>query len=178
MILVSGINGSGKTTLLKILSGLLLNRSGYVKWDGCSIFNSLCNYCNNMIFIGHKQSVHLLLTPVENINYYMSLFKNENFLNIDEVLCIMKLYEYRYRKCMELSVGQRQRLILSRLFLQYVKLWILDEPFSYLDKYGICILNKIIFHFLENGGMVILSDHSNSLYRLRNCSILNLESYK
>ncbi len=46
------------------------------------------------------------------------------------------------------------------------------------QKLGDILLNKIISNFLFNGGIVILSDHSNVILNLKIDFLLNLELYK
>jgi len=175
---VVGINGSGKTTLLKIIAGLFKSDYGDIKWNNISINLSFNKYLEDIIFIGHKKSLHMLLTPLENITYQMSLSKFNPLMHIETAFSIMKISNCINNKCIELSEGQCQKIVLSRLLLQKSKIWILDEPFSYLDFYGINLLNKIISNFLYSGGIVIISDHNNHIRRFNDCKILNLNNYK
>jgi ABC-type transport system involved in cytochrome c biogenesis ATPase subunit len=61
---------------------------------------------------------------------------------------------------MELSTGQRQRVLLSKLLLVESNVWFLDEPFLFLDKDGIILTKKIIFDFIRSGNMVVITTHA------------------
>ena len=58
-----------------------------------------------------------------------------------------------------LSQGQRRRVALARLALTQAPLWILDEPFTALDKASVRSLQTRLEGHLEDGGMVILTTH-------------------
>jgi heme exporter protein A len=58
-----------------------------------------------------------------------------------------------------LSAGQVRRAALARLHVAEAKLWILDEPFSALDKEGSRELKILILDHLNRGGIVVLSTH-------------------
>ncbi|HFL8824343.1 MAG TPA: heme ABC exporter ATP-binding protein CcmA [Candidatus Azoamicus sp. OHIO1] len=175
---VIGSNGSGKTTLLKLLSFLYRNKHGNIFFNGKCVRNNSNYYLGNIIFIGHKHSIHLLLTPIENLVFYMSLSCTELLMNIKKALIFMGIDNKMDSRCLELSVGQCQRVLLSRLLIQKSRIWILDEPYSYLDSDGMNLLNKIILSFLKSGGIVIISDHSNTIQNLYQCKILNLENFR
>lgn len=179
LLKIVGSNGCGKTSLLKIISFLYKKSFGNIFWNGKLIKRLNVNkYINDIIFIGYKQNLNLLLTPYENLDFHLSLNSSTKLISINDAFFRMGILEYMNTKCIELSAGQLQRVILSRLIIQPSKIWILDEPFSHLDYYGVVLLNYIINNFLRSGGIVILTDHSNSLEKFINIKILNLMKYK
>lgn len=174
---VVGSNGCGKTTLLKLLSLLYKNSYGDIFWNGKLVKNYLYNYLCDILFLGHESGLHFLLTPIENLYFYESLVDNKTNICIEDILFYMGLYKNMSNNCSILSAGQIQRVLLSRLFLQKSKIWILDEPYSYLDFNGINVFNNIVSSFLNSGGILILSDHTNFIRKFSNCKILNLENF-
>lgn len=76
----------------------------------------------------------------------------------------------------QLSAGQQKRIALARLWLSNAALWILDEPFTAIDKQGVNVLTQLFEQHVENGGIVILTSHqeipSNKLQKVR------LDQYK
>ena len=58
-----------------------------------------------------------------------------------------------------LSAGQRRRITLGRLLLSDAKLWILDEPFTSLDKQGQTLVEDLLLEHVDNGGMVLITSH-------------------
>ena len=57
------------------------------------------------------------------------------------------------------SAGQKRRLALARLLITRSKLWILDEPFTSLDRHGITIVERLVEKHLANGGMLAVTSH-------------------
>ncbi|MCR2365411.1 ATP-binding cassette domain-containing protein, partial [Salmonella enterica] len=60
-----------------------------------------------------------------------------------------------------LSAGQQRRVALARLWLSEAKLWILDEPFTALDKSGVAFLQQRFVEHLKNGGAILLTTHQD-----------------
>ncbi len=58
-----------------------------------------------------------------------------------------------------LSAGQKRRLSLARLLITHNILWILDEPFTSLDKQGIVLMESLMEEHCANGGMMVLTSH-------------------
>jgi len=58
-----------------------------------------------------------------------------------------------------LSAGQQRRVALARLYLDSPPLWILDEPFTALDKQGVAQLEEHLAGHCERGGLVVLTTH-------------------
>jgi heme exporter protein A len=58
-----------------------------------------------------------------------------------------------------LSQGQKRRVALARLLAHKAKLWILDEPFTALDKDAVAMLQEVISAHVDGGGMALLTTH-------------------
>jgi len=58
-----------------------------------------------------------------------------------------------------LSAGQKRRLSLARLLITQNHVWILDEPFTSLDKHGIALIETLMSEHCANGGMIVLTSH-------------------
>ena len=61
--------------------------------------------------------------------------------------------------CRQLSAGQQRRVALARLFLVPASLWLLDEPFTALDRQAVAELEGWIADFAAEGGVVVLTTH-------------------
>jgi heme exporter protein A len=48
---------------------------------------------------------------------------------------------------------------LARLLITDNQLWILDEPFTSLDKQGIALIETLMIEHAVKGGMIILTSH-------------------
>lgn len=156
-LLVVGENGVGKTTLLKFVC-CLLNGDGDIIWNGINVENCFKDYMNDLIFLG-RQNLQLSLTSIENLFFYVSLYEKKQILSIKEALNNFNLFYCLNKKCGELSYGQRQKVFLSKLLLLSNKLWLLDEPFSFLDYNGIDCIFNVMSNFISKGGIIIMTSH-------------------
>lgn len=152
-----GVNGAGKTTLLKIIAGIIHQDDGSIIYDGEPIENDLANYQSNICYVGHKTGITPTLTVAENCKYDLHFGRSHK--NINELLDIFSMKDYKDTACNELSAGQRRRVGLLRLFMTDAPLWILDEPLVALDKDTISILMDCINNHLRANGLLIVTSH-------------------
>lgn len=160
--LVSGRNGSGKTTLLRCLAGLLPCADG-----GFTINGS--NGQDNTYYIGHRNGLLGDLSLLGNMRFHASLLG----VNGGADACLAALGrlgddwlaegEARLLSPAQLSAGQQKRVALARLGLichQPQRLWLLDEPYSGLDREGSARLTALIAEYCATGGSVVISSHT------------------
>jgi heme exporter protein A len=58
-----------------------------------------------------------------------------------------------------LSHGQRRRLAFARLLVVPQCLWLLDEPYSAVDREGKDCIRQLIQRHCERGGIVVTATH-------------------
>jgi len=158
---IEGQNGSGKTTLLRILCGLSEAFEGELLWKGQSIDEVTDEFYQAMLYVGHLSGVKGALTPEENLLWMRQLDPFLNRIDILEALEKVGLYGYEDVPCFTLSAGQQRRVGLARLYLSNAPLWILDEPFTALDKKGVAEKEMLISQHVQQGGSVVLTTHHN-----------------
>ena len=159
---VEGPNGSGKTTLLRILCGLSTRYKGDLLWRGKPMQAVRTDFHSQLLYLGHNSGVKAVLTPRENLTWQASLYGyqgNEAQSLIDAALAKVGLFGYEDTPSYTLSAGQQRRVGLARLFIGRPQLWVLDEPFTAIDKQGVAQLESWIGEFAEDGGTVILTTH-------------------
>ena len=59
----------------------------------------------------------------------------------------------------ETEAGQQRRLAIARLLVTEANFWILDEPFTSLDRQGIETVEGLFDAHLAGGGMAALTTH-------------------
>ena len=158
---VEGPNGCGKTTLLRIISTALNPTSGTLFWRGKDISLHRQNYLQNLLFLGHLPGLKQSLSPEENLQWWRRLNANNSLLSNEEVLASMGLRGYEDVPCFTLSAGQQRRAALARLLITEAPLWVLDEPFTAIDKQGVAQLETLLKDHVKKGGVVILSTHQD-----------------
>jgi heme exporter protein A len=148
LIQVQGSNGAGKTSLMRILAGL--SRYG---------FEGRVDRNEAILYLGHSSAVKGMLTPRENLSWSVTGRGQYSIEDIDRALSKVGLYGYEDVTSNTLSAGQHRRVNLARLHLSNCPLWLLDEPFTAIDKAGVEGLQALFGAHVENGGAIILTSH-------------------
>ncbi len=156
---VQGANGSGKTTLLRILCGLNPDYSGELLWHGQPVQEIRDSFNGKMFYLGHSPAINKTLTPLQNLRWYCASHGFSDDIAIVAALAELGLAGYENIPCHQMSAGQQRRVSLARLMLSQADLWILDEPFTALDKQGVAELEQRIAAKANAGGAVILTTH-------------------
>jgi heme exporter protein A len=164
ILLVTGANGSGKTTLIRILAGVLQPSQGTV-----DIHES------DKIYVGHLLAVKDDLSVTENIEF-MHSFAGRSGLSTSSIVDDVGLRRVAEQPARTLSAGQRKRCALARLLLSDAKLWLLDEPYSNLDKDGIAMLDGMLRNHLNTGGSCVLTTHGSLRpegFEMQECELIS-----
>ena len=74
-----------------------------------------------------------------------------------------------------MSAGQQRRVSLARMLLSQTKLWVLDEPFTALDKNGVAFLQQRFSEHLKSGGAILLTTHQDLTTQFENLQTVTLE---
>ncbi|MEZ5672118.1 MAG: cytochrome c biogenesis heme-transporting ATPase CcmA, partial [Thiotrichaceae bacterium] len=156
---IEGRNGSGKTSLLRILCGLTLPTEGTVLWKNQDIQSIRLEYCTELSYIGHVPGIKQELTPLENLAITQALGAVTTTIQRDTALSIVGLYGFEDVPTRNLSAGQQRRVALARLLIHHTQLWILDEPFTALDRTAINMVEALLDTHARRGGMVVVTSH-------------------
>ncbi|KGK83727.1 MAG: cytochrome c biogenesis heme-transporting ATPase CcmA [Pseudomonas sp.] len=159
MLQISGPNGSGKTSLLRLLCGLMQPTAGQILLQGQPLESQRSELARNLLWIGHAAGIKGLLTPEENLAWLCALHQPADREAIWQALAQVGLRGFEDVPCHTLSAGQQRRVALARLYLAPPPLWILDEPFTALDKHGVAQLEGHLARHCEQGGLVVLTTH-------------------
>ena len=136
ILCILGPSGCGKTTILNSIGGFIKNNSGQIFLNGEDI-SSLNPEDRNISTVFQSYGLFSNKNVLENVAYglkFRNIKKQDRINKSLEILKIVGLEGYEYRKVHELSGGQRQRVALARSLVISPRLILLDEPFSNLDK--------------------------------------------
>lgn len=156
-----GANGTGKTTLLKILARLILLESQPLLINQANTDVVLEGYQEQIHYLGHKPGLNGNLTLLENLRYDSVIFNQDIPSNVTRLLHDWSLFDQRKCLARELSFGQQRKVGLLRLSCFPSQVWLLDEPFTGLDREACTLLANLIQKHVQNQGIVILSSHQN-----------------
>lgn len=174
VVQIGGPNGAGKTTLLRALAGISSDFHGEIRYADKPLPEVAWEFAGDSLYLGHLPGIKKALTPAENLEWYRA--QTGAALSIEEALAAVGLYGYEDTPCYQLSAGQLRRVALARLHLSRARIWILDEPFTAIDKLGVSQLEALIAHQSAKNGVVILTSHQDlSLPHLR---LVNLHDYQ
>ena len=146
IIAFKGPSGCGKTTLLKIISKNLLPSE-----------KSFIQFSLNTYFVIQEDSLFPWLTGEENILKFLPINREE--IQSQSIFPVLK--PFFYKRCSEMSYGQRRMIELFRAFLYKPDLLLLDEPFNFLDKKSREVFVAAILSIINTGTKVILTSHYN-----------------
>lgn len=137
---ILGPSGSGKSTILNILAHILKPTTGKVTIDGQTGY----------MF----QRDHLLewRTIMDNVLIGLEIQKKLNEQtrsNVEHLLKIYGLWEFKDRFPKELSGGMRQRAALIRTLSTSPDILLLDEPFSALDYQTRLMVSDDIYQIIK-----------------------------
>ncbi len=158
-LFIEGRNGSGKTSLIRILTGLRPPESGEVVWCGENINRLGHEYCRHFVYVGHLNGVKENLSVIENLKMARVLGQTSSGLALDAALEQVHLTHFEDSMVHTLSAGQHRRLALARMLVIGSPLWIMDEPFTALDKYGVELFESLLKTHTDNGGMAVMTSH-------------------
>lgn len=157
VLFLQGENGSGKTSLLRILCGFRLPDEGEITWNNSPALSN-SEYFQNISYIGHKNGLKDELTVEENLNLMRSMATVTD-IKTEHVLKNIGLFKQADILSRQLSAGQKRKLALARLMMTKNSFWILDEPFTSLDKASIIFFEQLIKQHISQDGVLILTSH-------------------
>ena len=166
-VAVVGESGSGKSTAARVITGLLPQISGIVRFDGEDLPSALSNRSKDqkrriqMIYqmadtaMNPRQTVREIIgRPLE---FYLSMRGSEQTNRIVELLEMIELdASFMERLPGELSGGQKQRICIARALAAEPDFIICDEVTSALDQIVQEGILKLLLRLQEELGLTYL----------------------
>lgn len=180
-----GVSGSGKTTLAHLISGLYTPQEGNILYNGISTRAlDLVDLRKNIALVSDFNEI-FTGTVKENITLGRADITSKD---LDEVIDMVHLERdlHQYSKGLNnellsegrnISLGQRQRILLARAIVDFPQLLILDEAFGGMDeRTKLSIIEKMfakdkpwtILNISHDAEVVSLT---NYIYLLDKCEI-------
>ena len=160
IIFIKGKNGSGKTSLLRCLAGFSRITSGKILWYGAEILPAYYSEKLLISWLGHLDAIKGALTVKENLIFFAQIW-SVNMDVFNESVTKLSFEKFMDFPASWLSAGEKRRLSLLRLSFCPAKIWILDEPSTFLDNENRDILIDIMNTHLKNGGAIVCATHDD-----------------
>jgi heme exporter protein A len=160
LLLLEGQNGSGKTSLMRAIAGMLSLESGEILWNDIPVNDQRQEFHGALVWLAHRTGLKGDLTLVENLHFEASLRPQAN-VDFDAVCSRLGIARLKSLPLRSLSAGQQRRVALARMMLADVPLWLMDEPFTNLDREGRALVMQLTEEHLTNGGMCVMAAHQD-----------------
>ena len=175
-LFLRGESGSGKSTLIHLLAGLSSPTSGNIKINGFDISASSVSRrdrfrAKNIGLVYQQFNLIPYLSMLDNVllsAHFASGDTRQSTQLACELLEKMNLpSELHARDARHLSIGQQQRVAISRAMINQPNLVLVDEPTSALDKNNRDRFMELLFDLLkEFEATLVFVSHDESLASL------------
>jgi ABC-type lipoprotein export system ATPase subunit len=168
-VALAGGSGSGKTTLLNLVAGILRADAGSIELAGqdITVMNESQRDRHRAEHIGYVfQTFNLLqgYSVLENIELGMAFGAGVDRPFALALLRRVGLDNRIHYKPRQLSVGQQQRVAVTRALANKPKLVLADEPTGSLDTRNAAAALRLIRELCtENGAALLLVSHDRSI---------------
>ena len=157
-IFLFGPSGCGKSTLLNLISGLDNSDSGEIYFDGKLVKNHFDLLKDDIGIIFQDHYLISELNIFDNIK-----LKSNDKKKIEKILSYFNLSQFKFKYPNQLSNGQKQRVCVARSLVNSPKLFIADEPTSYLDKENAKLVIDLILNSSKKFNLsTIIASHDIS----------------
>ncbi len=129
-----GPNGAGKTTTIQMLLGIMAPTQGLIKYFGKDLEKNREEILKQINFSSTYISMPWLFTVSEILEIFALLYEiPEKDKRIKKLLEEFEIGHLAKVQFYNLSAGEKTRLFLTKAFMNYPKLILLDEPTASLD---------------------------------------------
>ena len=160
LLLLEGRNGCGKTSLMRAIAGMLSLETGEIFWNDVPVLKQRQEFHGALVWLAHRTGLKGDLTMVENLHFERSL-RQQSPRDSEEVYERLGIERLKKLPLRSLSAGQQRRVALARMLLADVPLWLMDEPFTNLDREGRKLVMELVEEHLAGGGLCVMAAHQD-----------------
>ncbi|HSQ21948.1 MAG TPA: ABC transporter ATP-binding protein [Coriobacteriia bacterium] len=153
-----GPNGAGKSTTIKMLTGQLTPKAGVARVLGIDVSTDDPELQARIGVCFEEKNLYLNMSGKENLEFFASLFGIKD-PDAEGVLRRVGLADRAKDRVKTYSKGMRQRMMISRAFINKPDVLFLDEPTDGLDPVTSAAIRKTIREEADRGAAVLLTTH-------------------
>jgi len=140
-LIIHGANGAGKTTLLRAMLGFLPFAEGTIKIGDYLIGSDLWKANRSIIGYVHQENIknNFPISSGEVVQIGLGklrISKSETEYRVEVAMRRTGSFHLIKQPYHTLSGGEKQRVSLARCLCQNARIFLLDEPTSFLDQQG------------------------------------------
>lgn len=155
-----GPNGAGKSTTIKMLTGILVPTSGYVRVGGDEPYRNRREYARRMAAVfGQRTKLWWDLPCMESFELHKRMYDiphDQYEKNLKQFFHLLGIDEYWRTPVRQLSLGQRMRAELALSFLHDPEVVYLDEPTIGLDAVAKERIRNFLLDINRQRGVTLL----------------------
>jgi ABC-2 type transport system ATP-binding protein len=159
-----GPNGAGKSTTITMLLGTLSPTTGSIQYFGRDFARHKSQSLQHVTFASTYIKMPWRLTVWENLKVYGTLYNVQGQVfehRMERFLKFFGVWDQRHKTMNMLSAGQITRIMLSKAFLPYPKIVLLDEPTASLDPDIAHEVRKFVkLQRQEHGVSILYTSHN------------------
>jgi iron complex transport system ATP-binding protein len=166
---VVGPNGAGKSTLLRAFAGLVTPADGMISLDGRPLAgHSRSELARALAYLPQERAVHWPLAAravvaLGRLPHRDTHAPQADATAVDDALAAMDISDLAERPVVELSGGERARVLVARALAQQTPLLLADEPTAGLDPAHALALFELFTRLAADGRTVVVALHDLSL---------------
>ena len=164
-VAVVGPNGAGKTTLLRVVSGLIIPRSGRIVFEGADLAGHPAHdiVARGIAHVPEGRRLFPGLTVADNLKmgaFQPSARKGfaESLVRVYDLFPVLR--ERQKQRAGSLSGGEQQMLAIGRALMSRPKLILLDEPSMGLAPVMVLRLFDLIRRVREEGYTILVVEQN------------------
>lgn len=169
---IVGLSGSGKSTFLNLILQLLDVSSGVITIDGQNIKDVKKSSLYKNISVMPSEAKLFYRTIIDNIRYGKIDANDEEIIiaakkaYADDFISKMPngYFSHIGKKSLQLSSGQKQRILIARAFLKNSPIVLLDEPTSALDSLTENLVQEAFYDLMKDKTAIITAHRFSMLY--------------
>jgi len=162
VVTLLGRNGAGKTTTLKSIMGIVMQRSGSVRFEGRELIDKASNQIARagIAFCPEERGVFASLGVEENL--LLPPVVRPGGLTLDQIFDLFPNLKERRSSSQgtKLSGGEQQMLAIGRILRTGARMLLLDEPTEGLAPVIIQQIGKTIRILKERGFTILLVEQN------------------